>query len=107
MDLGTNITSSNTQTIINKLADNNVNDLSLSQRYQWNKTDATKITDIITRAHAKSIKVHLWYIVFQDNAYVDANPNAHVYHCPKPDVSVRPYRRVLLLNCFTRYKNMF
>lgn len=90
---GQTFTSSNTQTIINKLADNNVNEIYLLVKgTSGTKTDATKITNIITRAHAKSIKVHLWYIVFQDNAYVDANPNAHVYHCPKPDVSVRPYR---------------
>lgn len=90
---GQTFTSLNIQSTINKLADNNVNEIYLLVKGTGGtRTDATKITNIITSAHAKSIKVHLWYIVFQDDVYVNANPNAHVYHCPKPDENIRPYR---------------
>jgi uncharacterized lipoprotein YddW (UPF0748 family) len=90
---GQTFTSSNIQSIINKLNENSVNEIYLLVKGTGGtKTDATKLTNIISSAHAKSIKVHLWYIVFQDDVYVNTNPDAHVYHCPKPDVDVRPYR---------------
>lgn len=90
---GSTLSSQDIQTVVNKLADNNVNEVYLLVKgTSGTKTPADKITDFITKAHAKEIKVHLWYTVFQDDAYLATHPAAHVYHSPKPVVNVKPYR---------------
>ena len=92
---GATLTSSNIQTIVDKLADNYVNEVYLLVKgTSGTKTNAINLTNFITKAHAKSIKVHFWYCVFQDDAYLRSNPNAHVYHCPNPSArggDVNPY----------------
>ena len=90
---GSTLTSNN-QKIVDKMADNYVNEIYILVKGTGGmKINAEKLTDFITKAHVKSIKVHLWYTVFQDNAYLEANPDAHVYHSPSPsDSKIRPYR---------------
>lgn len=90
---GSSLNSGNIQSTVDKLADNHVNEVYLLVKgTAGTKTNATTITNFINSSHAKSIKVHLWYCVFKDRAYVNLNPGAHYYHSPKPDVSLRPYR---------------
>mgnify|MGYP003744613833 FL=1 len=91
---GSSLTNSNITSIVNKLSDNYANEVYLLVKgTNGTKTDPTILTNFITQAHAKSIKVHLWYCVFQDNVYLISHPDARVYHCPNPAAGYnRPYR---------------
>lgn len=82
----------NNQGMIDTLSTNNVNEVFvLVKGESGDFTAQNKLTDFITRAHEKNIKVNLVYIVLTDNYYFAENPGAYVYHCPKPGVSLRPY----------------
>jgi len=47
-------------------------------------TDSTLLANFITAAHSKGIEVHFWYGVSQDAVFMAANPDAVIYHSPKP-----------------------
>jgi uncharacterized lipoprotein YddW (UPF0748 family) len=80
------------QTVVNKLVENNVHQVYfLVKGTAGKKTSAEKLTEFITKAHAEKIKVHLWYIISDDDVYMAANPQAGIYHCPNPSVNPRPY----------------
>mgnify|MGYP003744797123 FL=1 len=90
---GSSLNSENISSIVNKLADNYINNVYLLVKGTGGtKTNPTILTNFITQAHSKAIKVHLWYCVFQDKVYVTSHPDAHVYHCPNPKISVKPYQ---------------
>lgn len=89
---GSTLSNEDIQTVVNKLADNNVNEIFLLVKgTSGTKTPDDKLTDFITKAHTKKIKVHFWYIVNSDKEYMTANPDAGIYHCSKPSVSTNPY----------------
>jgi hypothetical protein len=46
--------------------------------------DSTLITNFISSAHKKGIEVHFWYGISQDAVFMAANPDAVIYHSPKP-----------------------
>jgi uncharacterized lipoprotein YddW (UPF0748 family) len=78
--------------VVDKLVENNIHQVYfLVKGTAGKKTSAEKLTEFITQAHAEKIKVHLWYIVSDDDVYMAANPQAGIYHCPNPSVSARPY----------------
>lgn len=78
--------------IVDKLASNHVDEVYLLVKgTAGTKTAANRLTDFIAKAHEKKIKVHFWYIVNEDGVYMAANPNASIYHCPKPGVDLEPY----------------
>lgn len=90
---GSSLNNDNISTIVNKLADNYVNEVYLLVKGTGGtKTNPIILTNFITQAHLKSIKVHLWYCVFQDKLYLTNHPDAHVYHCPNPKINVKPYQ---------------
>lgn len=79
--------------LTSKLSGNNVKDVFLlTKGTAGSQTSDVKINNFIEAAHSNKIKVHLWYVVSQDDLYLKNNPGAHVYHSPKPDISTRPYR---------------
>jgi hypothetical protein len=89
---GSTLSNENIQTVVNDLSDHYVKDIYLLVKgTKGTLTPAENLTDFITKAHAKGMKVNLWYCVFQDEVYLAQNPKAHVYHCPNPSVNVRPY----------------
>jgi hypothetical protein len=47
-------------------------------------TDSTLLADFITAAHSKGIEVFFWYSVSQDAVFMGSNPDAVIYHSPKP-----------------------
>ncbi|MDI9523645.1 MAG: family 10 glycosylhydrolase [Bacteroidota bacterium] len=88
--------------IVDKLASNHVDDVYLLVKgTDGTKMAANKLTDFVTKAHEKEIKVHFWYIINEDSEYVNTNPKACIYHCPKPGTDLNPYpmndKRVNLL----------
>lgn len=80
--------------IVNKMKENSVNEIFLLVKGgAGNKINPENLRNLIKNAHDQSIKVHLWYCVFRDNAFLEANPDAHVYHAPSPSESQHdPYR---------------
>lgn len=83
------------QTEVDKLANNNINEVYLLVKgTAGTLLKADKLADFITKAHAKEMKVYLWYAVFKDSTYLNEHPDAHVYHCPNPSENVKPYRRI-------------
>jgi len=54
-------------------------------------TPADRLNGFISAAHAKNLKVYLWYAVADDDAYLAAHPDSHIYHCPKPSLGPYPY----------------
>jgi len=89
---GNALSDENVQTVVHKLVENNIHQVYfLVKGTAGKKTSAEKLTEFITQAHAEKIKVHLWYIVSDDDVYMAANPQAGIYHCPNPSVSARPY----------------
>jgi hypothetical protein len=46
--------------------------------------DSTLIANFISSAHKKGIEVHFWYGISQDAVFMAANPDAVIYHSPKP-----------------------
>jgi uncharacterized lipoprotein YddW (UPF0748 family) len=90
---GSTLSSQDSKSIAEKLADNYVKQVYLLIKgTSGTKTSAALLTDFITEAHAKNIQVHLWYAVGQDDAFLSSHAEAHVYHCPKPSIGYpRPY----------------
>jgi len=90
---GSVLNSEDIETVIDKLIDHNISEVYfLVKGTAGVKTNAENLTKFITKAHAKNIEVHLWYIAFEDGEYVAANPQAHIYHCPNPSKNIRrPY----------------
>lgn len=74
------------QSIINKLAENNVNEIFLNVGLRSFRTPSLigQLTDFLTKIHAKEIKVHLWFMMNTSEQYMAANPGACIYHCPYP-----------------------
>ncbi|MDP4196662.1 MAG: family 10 glycosylhydrolase [Bacteroidota bacterium] len=91
---GSTLLKEKSDSIAAKLANNNVNAVYLLVKgTSGQKTPAANLTDFITAAHAKKIKVHLWIAIAQDDNFLASNPDAHVYHCPKPSLGyTSPYR---------------
>lgn len=89
---GSALTDEDVQTVVNKLEENNIHQVYfLVKGTAGKKTSAEKLTEFITKAHEKKIKVYLWYIISNDGVYIAENPQAGIYHCPNPSVSTRPY----------------
>ncbi|MCE5345044.1 MAG: family 10 glycosylhydrolase [Bacteroidales bacterium] len=89
---GSSIPDNDIQSVINILSKNDINKVYLLVKgTAGTRIAENKLTDFITKAHEKKIEVHLWYIINSDKAYVTANLNSCVYHCPKPSVSIKPY----------------
>ncbi len=89
---GNALSDEDVQTVVNKLVENNVHQVYfLVKGTAGKKTSAEKLTEFITKAHAEKIKVHLWYIISNDDVYMAANPQAGIYHCPTPSGNSRPY----------------
>jgi len=89
---GSVLSNEDIQTIVNKLVENKVKKTYLLVKgTAGTRTPADKLTDFITKAHAEGIEVHLWFMINEDGVYMAANPNAGIYHCPKPSVSTDPY----------------
>jgi len=89
---GSALSDEDIQTVVNKLAENNVHQVYfLVKGTSGQRTPAEKLSEFITQAHAEKIKVYLWYIINEDNVYMAANPQAGIYHCPNPSVNARPY----------------
>ncbi len=89
---GRTLTDGNLQTVVDKLVENNVSQVYLLVKgYAGTRISADKLTKFITKAHAKKLKVYLWYIINRDRAYLTANPRAVIYHSPKPPVNIQPY----------------
>ncbi|MHB2153713.1 family 10 glycosylhydrolase [Calditrichota bacterium GD2] len=73
--------------VVTKLTENYVSDVFLLVKgISGSKTPASLITEFIRKAHDNNIKVHLWYVVSSDGVFINAHPQAHIYHCPKPSV---------------------
>lgn len=89
---GSALADEDVQTVVNKLEENNIHQVYfLVKGTAGKKTSAEKLTEFITKAHEKKIKVYLWYIISNDGVYIAENPQAGIYHCPNPSVSTRPY----------------
>lgn len=89
---GSTLLEENAQTVVNKLVDHNITEVYfLVKGTAGKKTNSDNLTEFITKAHAKNIRVHLWYVVSDDGVFIAENPDAGVYHCPKPPKNVRPY----------------
>lgn len=89
---GSAISDEDVQSVVNKLVQSNIHHVYfLVKGTNGKKNTADKLTEFIEAAHDKKIKVHFWYIINEDNAYIAANPQASVYHCPNPSVNTKPY----------------
>lgn len=89
---GSSLSAGEIQTLVNKLSDTNINEVYLLVKgTAGTRTSADILTDFITQAHAKAIKVHLWLMINEDAVYMAANPNGGIYHCPNPSVNTNPY----------------
>jgi uncharacterized lipoprotein YddW (UPF0748 family) len=91
---GSTLTSQNIDSVASSLANNYVREVYiLGKNSNGVFIDSTLLANFIKKAHFNGIKVDIWYVVGQDNAYVTANPDAHVYHCPNPTGSyTSPYK---------------
>lgn len=84
---GTTLYNQGSDVVVNKLAENYVKDVFLLVKgISGEKTDASLLTDFITKAHTKDIKIHLWYVVNSDDKFFANHPDASIYHCPKPSL---------------------
>jgi uncharacterized lipoprotein YddW (UPF0748 family) len=74
-------------TVIQTLTDNYVNEVYLLVKGgSGTIPDSSRLAHFITAAHKVNIKVSFWYIAGGDDKFLDAHPDAHLYHCPKPSV---------------------
>ncbi len=87
------LSSQGIETVTTKLKDNAVNQVYLLVKgTNGVLIDSTLLADFITAAHNASIQVHLWYGISQDVAYMNAHPDAVIFHCPKPGTNDnKPY----------------
>ncbi len=89
---GSTLAAEGSADVINKLKENYVNKVFLLVKGgAGTKISETLLKNFIGAAHAENIEIHLWYIVAEDGEYLKANPEAHIYHAPKPDTSAVPY----------------
>ncbi len=89
---GSAISGTNSKNVVEKLAENNITQVYLLVKGTSGiKISPQKLTTFISDARKEEIKVHLWYIVSEDSAYIAENPEACIYHCPNPAISTRPY----------------
>lgn len=80
------------QSVIDKLYACHINQVFLLVKgTSGTKTSEDKLKEFVRKAHKAKIEVHFWYIVNSDKLYIDANPNACIYHCPKPPENSRSY----------------
>ncbi len=90
---GTTLYNQGSDAVVNKLTENYVKDVFLLVKgISGEKTGASLLTDFITKAHARDIKIHLWYVVNSDDKFFANHPDASIYHCPKPSIGYQnPY----------------
>jgi uncharacterized lipoprotein YddW (UPF0748 family) len=82
---GSTLGSESTNSIVKTLTDSYTRRVYLLVKgSSGTKTNASTLTDFITKAHANNIRVDLWYIVGQDDIFLSSHPDAHQYHCPSP-----------------------
>lgn len=90
---GSTLSGQDHDVIVNKLADNYVSEVYLLVKGSaGSKTSADLLNNFISRAHAKNIKVHFWYVVNSDGIFYSQHKDACIYHCPKPSAGYpNPY----------------
>ena len=79
------LSQSETRTIIKDLVKHHMSDVFLLVKgIAGTKIPANTLENFIKISHENNLKVHLWYAVNKDEAFLSKNPGAHNYHCPDP-----------------------
>lgn len=89
---GSTLSAERSSAVVNKLKENYVNKVFLLVKGgAGTKISGPLLKEFITAAHTENIEIHFWYIVAEDGEYLKANPQAHIYHAPRPYTSTVPY----------------
>ncbi|MHB2153712.1 family 10 glycosylhydrolase [Calditrichota bacterium GD2] len=79
------LSQSETRAIVKDLLKHHITDVFLLVKgIAGTKISANTLQDFIKISHDNNLKVHLWYAVNKDEAFLSKHPEAHNYHCPDP-----------------------